>query len=169
MKAPSGDMLPARGAAKVMQSVVLNNPNKVGLMQTQLQLSKQGDTSLFGVTFSVQQWTLLNPHFCIQSQTLDLSRSSPRRSRAASKSFLLLQVNMKMRVRISYSRQGSAFQDTIQIDSFPGLGSAGHWQRPSGLTELWQMSQQASLVSDQSLFSAVSLCTTVQVCSAATA
>uniref|UniRef100_A0A4W6CRC7 AP-1 complex subunit gamma n=1 Tax=Lates calcarifer TaxID=8187 RepID=A0A4W6CRC7_LATCA len=30
MKAPSGDFLPARGAAKVTQMVVLNNPNKVG-------------------------------------------------------------------------------------------------------------------------------------------
>uniref|UniRef100_A0A671XF13 AP-1 complex subunit gamma n=1 Tax=Sparus aurata TaxID=8175 RepID=A0A671XF13_SPAAU len=63
MKAPSGDSLPARGAAKVTQMVVLNNPNKV---------------------------------------------------------------NLKMRVRISYSSQGSAFQDTIQIDAFPGLSAAGH-------------------------------------------
>lgn len=63
MKAPSGDCLPARGAAKVTQMVVLNNPNKV---------------------------------------------------------------NLKMRVRISYSSQGSAFQDTVQIDSFPGLSAAGH-------------------------------------------
>ncbi|XP_022603793.1 AP-1 complex subunit gamma-1-like [Seriola dumerili] len=58
MKAPSGDFLPARGAAKVIQMVVLNNPNKV---------------------------------------------------------------NLKMRIRISHSSQGSAFQDTVQIDSFPGL------------------------------------------------
>ncbi|TMS09704.1 AP-1 complex subunit gamma-1 [Larimichthys crocea] len=63
MKAPSGDSLPARGAAKVTQMVVLNNPNKV---------------------------------------------------------------NLKMRVRISYNSQGSAFQDTVQIDSFPGLSAAGH-------------------------------------------
>ncbi|KAM8727456.1 AP-1 complex subunit gamma-like 2 [Acanthopagrus schlegelii] len=63
MKAPSGDSLPARGAAKVTQMVVLNNPNKV---------------------------------------------------------------NLKMRVRISYSSKGSAFQDTIQIDAFPGLSAAGH-------------------------------------------
>ncbi|XP_029309248.1 AP-1 complex subunit gamma-like 2 [Cottoperca gobio] len=35
-------------------------------------------------------------------------------------------VNLKMRVRISYSSQGSAFQDTVQIDSFPGLNAAGH-------------------------------------------
>uniref|UniRef100_A0A671XF23 AP-1 complex subunit gamma n=1 Tax=Sparus aurata TaxID=8175 RepID=A0A671XF23_SPAAU len=35
-------------------------------------------------------------------------------------------VNLKMRVRISYSSQGSAFQDTIQIDAFPGLSAAGH-------------------------------------------
>lgn len=39
-------------------------------------------------------------------------------------SSLLLQVNLKMRVRISYSRNGSTFQDMIQIDSLPGLG---HW------------------------------------------
>ncbi|XP_023277597.1 AP-1 complex subunit gamma-1-like [Seriola lalandi dorsalis] len=58
MKAPSGDFLPARGAAKVIQMVVLNNPNKV---------------------------------------------------------------NLKMRIRISHSSQGSSFQDTVQIDSFPGL------------------------------------------------
>ncbi|TNM98096.1 hypothetical protein fugu_014342 [Takifugu bimaculatus] len=58
MKAPNGDLLPARGAAKVSQMVILNNPNKVTL---------------------------------------------------------------KMRVRISYNRNGSAFQDMIQIDSFPGL------------------------------------------------
>uniref|UniRef100_A0A3Q0R680 AP-1 complex subunit gamma n=1 Tax=Amphilophus citrinellus TaxID=61819 RepID=A0A3Q0R680_AMPCI len=60
MKAPSGDSLPARGAAKVTQMVVLNNPNKV--------------------------------------------------------------VNLKMRLRISYTSQGSAVQDTVQVDSFPGLG-----------------------------------------------
>ncbi|KAM9322033.1 AP-1 complex subunit gamma-like 2 [Pholidichthys leucotaenia] len=58
MKAPSGDSLPARGAAGVTQMVVLNNPNKV---------------------------------------------------------------NLKMRVRISYTRQGSTIQDTVQIDTFPGL------------------------------------------------
>ncbi|GAA6222387.1 AP-1 complex subunit gamma-1-like [Lates japonicus] len=63
MKAPSGDFLPARGAAKVTQLVVLNNPNKV---------------------------------------------------------------NLKMRIRVSYTSQGSAFQDTVQIDSFPGLSAAGH-------------------------------------------
>ncbi|XP_039671161.1 AP-1 complex subunit gamma-like 2 [Perca fluviatilis] len=34
-------------------------------------------------------------------------------------------VNLKMRVRISYTSQGSAFQDTVQIDSFPGLDAAG--------------------------------------------
>ncbi|KAM3605032.1 uncharacterized protein V6R79_019586 [Siganus canaliculatus] len=56
MKAPSGDSLPAQGAAKVTQMVVLDNPNKV---------------------------------------------------------------NLKMRVRLSYSSQGSTFQDTIQVDSFP--------------------------------------------------
>ncbi|KAG7227387.1 hypothetical protein INR49_000392 [Caranx melampygus] len=58
MKAPSGDFLPARGAAKVTQMVVLNNPNKV---------------------------------------------------------------NLKMRIRISHTSPGSAFQDTVQVDSFPGL------------------------------------------------
>ncbi|XP_053185722.1 AP-1 complex subunit gamma-like 2 [Scomber japonicus] len=63
MKAPSGDSLPAHGAAKVTQMVVLNNPNKV---------------------------------------------------------------NLKMRVRISYTTQGSGFQDTVQIDSFPGLNTASH-------------------------------------------
>ncbi|XP_037131594.1 AP-1 complex subunit gamma-like 2 [Syngnathus acus] len=30
-------------------------------------------------------------------------------------------VNLKMRIRISYSSQGSSVQDTVQIDSFPGL------------------------------------------------
>nr|XP_057924370.1 AP-1 complex subunit gamma-like 2 [Doryrhamphus excisus]XP_057924371.1 AP-1 complex subunit gamma-like 2 [Doryrhamphus excisus] len=59
MKAPSGDTLPARGAAQVTQLVLLSNPNKV---------------------------------------------------------------NLKMRIRISYSSQGSAVQDTVQVDSFPGLG-----------------------------------------------
>ncbi|KAM8851393.1 AP-1 complex subunit gamma-like 2 [Spinachia spinachia] len=34
-------------------------------------------------------------------------------------------VNLKMRVRVSYTRQGSPFQDTVQIDSFPGLDAAG--------------------------------------------
>ncbi|XP_061791844.1 AP-1 complex subunit gamma-like 2 [Nerophis lumbriciformis] len=58
MKAPSGDLLPARGAAQVTQLVVLNNPNKV---------------------------------------------------------------NLKMRIRMSYSSQGTTTQDMIQIDSFPGL------------------------------------------------
>ncbi|XP_068196711.1 AP-1 complex subunit gamma-like 2 isoform X2 [Antennarius striatus] len=29
-------------------------------------------------------------------------------------------VNLKMRVRISYSSRGSAYQDTVQIDAFPG-------------------------------------------------
>ncbi|XP_029970852.1 AP-1 complex subunit gamma-like 2 [Salarias fasciatus] len=57
MKAPSGDSLPARGAAKVTQVVMLNNPSKV---------------------------------------------------------------NLKMRIRLSYSSsQGSAVQDTVQVDSFP--------------------------------------------------
>ncbi|XP_010774696.1 AP-1 complex subunit gamma-like 2 [Notothenia coriiceps] len=58
MNAPSGDSLPARGAAKVTQMVVLNYQNKV---------------------------------------------------------------NLKMKVRISYSSRGSTFQDTVQIDTFPGL------------------------------------------------
>uniref|UniRef100_A0A3P8X1Q9 AP-1 complex subunit gamma n=1 Tax=Cynoglossus semilaevis TaxID=244447 RepID=A0A3P8X1Q9_CYNSE len=58
MKAPSGDFLPARGAAQVTQMVVLNNPNKV---------------------------------------------------------------HLKMRIRISYTVQGSAFQDMVQVDSFQGL------------------------------------------------
>lgn len=57
---------------------------------------------------------------------------------ADSKSFRLLQVNLKMRVRISYSSQGSAFQDTIQIDAFPGLSAAGHWRRPFSPTGLWR-------------------------------
>ncbi|XP_068461004.1 AP-1 complex subunit gamma-like 2 [Clinocottus analis] len=35
-------------------------------------------------------------------------------------------VSLKMRVRISYTRQASPFQDTVQIDSFPGLDAAGH-------------------------------------------
>ncbi|XP_026168885.1 AP-1 complex subunit gamma-like 2 [Mastacembelus armatus] len=35
-------------------------------------------------------------------------------------------VNLKMRLRVSYSKQGSAFQDTVQIDSFPGFSAAGH-------------------------------------------
>ncbi|RVE61647.1 hypothetical protein OJAV_G00172610 [Oryzias javanicus] len=30
-------------------------------------------------------------------------------------------VNLKMRIRISYTRQGSAFQDMVQVDSLPGL------------------------------------------------
>ncbi|XP_037314677.1 AP-1 complex subunit gamma-like 2 [Pungitius pungitius] len=34
-------------------------------------------------------------------------------------------VNLKMRVRVSYTRLGSPFQDTVQIDSFPGLDAAG--------------------------------------------
>ncbi|XP_067461146.1 AP-1 complex subunit gamma-like 2 isoform X2 [Thunnus thynnus] len=35
-------------------------------------------------------------------------------------------VNLKMRIRISYTNQGSGFQDTVQIDSFPGLNAASH-------------------------------------------
>lgn len=81
MKAPSGDFLPARGAAKVTQMVVLNNPNKV---------------------------------------------------------------NLKMRVRISYTSQGSAFQDTVQIDSFPGLSAGGHWHWAFGQTTLWKQSVNES-------------------------
>uniref|UniRef100_A0A3B4UCI9 Adaptor related protein complex 1 subunit gamma 2 n=1 Tax=Seriola dumerili TaxID=41447 RepID=A0A3B4UCI9_SERDU len=43
MKAPSGDFLPARGAAKVIQMVVLNNPNKVNLkMRIRISHSSQG-------------------------------------------------------------------------------------------------------------------------------
>ncbi|XP_070412230.1 AP-1 complex subunit gamma-like 2 isoform X2 [Nothobranchius furzeri] len=30
-------------------------------------------------------------------------------------------VNLKMRIRISYTSQGSAVQDTVQVDSLPGL------------------------------------------------
>ena len=35
---------------------------------------------------------------------------------------LPLQVSLKMRVRLSYTSQGSPFQDTVQIDSFPTPG-----------------------------------------------
>ncbi|KAM7378841.1 hypothetical protein PAMP_004436 [Pampus punctatissimus] len=35
-------------------------------------------------------------------------------------------VNLKMRIRISYTNQGSSFQDTVQVDSFPGLNAAVH-------------------------------------------
>ncbi|KAM4551411.1 AP-1 complex subunit gamma-like 2 isoform 1-T2 [Odontesthes bonariensis] len=35
-------------------------------------------------------------------------------------------VNLKMRIRIAYTSQGSVVQDTVQIDSFPGLNAAGH-------------------------------------------
>uniref|UniRef100_A0A3Q0RFJ4 AP-1 complex subunit gamma n=1 Tax=Amphilophus citrinellus TaxID=61819 RepID=A0A3Q0RFJ4_AMPCI len=38
------------------------------------------------------------------------------------KSSFSFQVNLKMRLRISYTSQGSAVQDTVQVDSFPGLG-----------------------------------------------
>lgn len=31
MKAPSGDVIPAHGLGQVTQTVLLNNPNKVGL------------------------------------------------------------------------------------------------------------------------------------------
>ncbi|MED6258803.1 hypothetical protein ATANTOWER_012650 [Ataeniobius toweri] len=62
MRSPSRDSLPARGAAKLTQLVVLNNPNKV---------------------------------------------------------------NLKMRIRVSYTSQGSVIQDTVQVDSFPGLSAAG--------------------------------------------
>lgn len=45
MKAPSGDSLPARGAAKVTQVVMLNNPNKVILkMRIRLSYITQGST-----------------------------------------------------------------------------------------------------------------------------
>ncbi|XP_012690727.2 AP-1 complex subunit gamma-like 2 isoform X2 [Clupea harengus] len=56
MKAPSGDVIPAQGAGHVIQTVLLNNPNKV---------------------------------------------------------------NLKMRVRVQYSKQGSVCQDMLQIDSLP--------------------------------------------------
>lgn len=92
MRAPSGDSLPARGAAKVTQMVVLSNPNKVGRPQE----SPERDPNAF----------LRKTRFATVSGIL----------------LLLLQVNLKMRVRLSYSRQGAAFQDTIQVDSFPGLG-----------------------------------------------
>lgn len=36
-----------------------------------------------------------------------------------------------MRIRISYTSRGSTVQDTVQIDSFPGLGATVHWQQPS--------------------------------------
>ncbi|XP_015234916.1 PREDICTED: AP-1 complex subunit gamma-1-like [Cyprinodon variegatus] len=62
MKAPSRDSLPAKGAAKLTQLVVLNNPNKV---------------------------------------------------------------NLKMRIRVSYTSLGSVVQDTVQVDSFPGISAAG--------------------------------------------
>uniref|UniRef100_A0A674PAJ4 AP-1 complex subunit gamma n=1 Tax=Takifugu rubripes TaxID=31033 RepID=A0A674PAJ4_TAKRU len=43
MKAPSGDLLPARGAAKVSQMVILNNPNKVTLkMRVRISYNRNG-------------------------------------------------------------------------------------------------------------------------------
>lgn len=39
MKAPSGDALPAQGAAKVTQMVILHNPNKVGLRHVNTDLT----------------------------------------------------------------------------------------------------------------------------------
>ncbi|KPP78374.1 hypothetical protein Z043_102123 [Scleropages formosus] len=61
MKAPSGDVLPARAAGQLTQAILLKNPNKVGL---------------------------------------------------------------RMRVRVSYCSQGTNYQDTVQIDSFPSVA----WQ-----------------------------------------
>uniref|UniRef100_A0A669BZP5 Adaptor related protein complex 1 subunit gamma 2 n=1 Tax=Oreochromis niloticus TaxID=8128 RepID=A0A669BZP5_ORENI len=53
MKAPSGDSLPARGAAKVTQMVVLNNPNKVQLAYLQL-VSEVFDLSPIFYSFGSQ-------------------------------------------------------------------------------------------------------------------
>lgn len=129
MKAPSGDSLPARGAAKVTQMVVLNNPNKVSLTHKSSEQRRVWAKLKLSIKVSLYSLflTLLPQTCCLDSlmhgwyHPLNPS-SSP------------LQVNLKMRVRLSYSRQGSAFQDTIQIDSFPGLGGAGHWRRPRSLS-----------------------------------
>lgn len=137
MKAPSGDTLPARGASKVTQMVILNNPNKVGSTHT----DARSFWSVKSVTANAGEDNFLaNEGFYSKSQmvvkeestfTLRLSHLSHKPifradSVTLSKSFFPLQVNLKMRVRVSYSRQGAAFQDTVQIDSFPGLGAAGH-------------------------------------------
>lgn len=53
-------MLPARGAAKVTQMVVLNNPNKVGLMHSFSSVRRV--TRQSSVTFSAQQ--KINPFKC---------------------------------------------------------------------------------------------------------
>lgn len=129
MKAPSGDLLPARGAAKVTQMVVLNNPNKVSLTNKSSEQCSVWTKLKFPLrsVFTLLFLPLLPQTCCLDS----LMRGWYHPLNPSSSS---LQVNLKMRVRLSYTRQGSAFQDTIQIDSFPGLGGAGHWQRPRCLS-----------------------------------
>lgn len=43
------------------------------------------------------------------------------KNKTFSELFLTFQVNLKMRIRVSYTCQGSVVQDTVQVDSFPGL------------------------------------------------
>lgn len=102
MKAPSRDSLPARGAAKLTQLVVLNNPNQVGLQNPTCTQTTAAAVCLSGYS---------------RNQLLDASCAP--------------QVHLKMRIRISYTSQGSTVQDTVQVDSFPGLGVTGLWRQPS--------------------------------------
>lgn len=131
MKAPSGDSLPARGAAKVTQMVVLNNPNKVSLTHKSSEQLRVWAKLKF--PFSPVQSSLFISH-AASSNLLFRQFDAWLIPDPLNPSSSPLQVNLKMRVRLSYSSQGSAFQDTIQIDSFPGLGGAGHWRRPRSLS-----------------------------------
>lgn len=127
MKAPSGDTLPAGGLAHVTQLVLLDNPSKV-------RHTAGYPASAFPIL--MVDFLKLN-HGGNMSAKCHLTHS--------------LQVNLKMRIRISYSSRGSSIQDTVQIDSFPGLSWLAPVSQPSDLhttippipdlVEIWSRSQ----------------------------
>lgn len=55
-----------------------------------------------------------------------------------------LQVNLRMRVRVSYTSRGSLIQDTVQVDSFPGCSAACHWPWQQS-NSLWTNQQISNL------------------------
>lgn len=109
--------------------VILNNPNKVGSTHTDAHVSVNAEDNFLaneGFYSKSQMVVKEESTFTLRLSHLSHKPISRADSVTLSKSFFPLQVNLKMRVRVSYSRQGAAFQDTVQIDSFPGLGAAGH-------------------------------------------
>ncbi|KAM9718716.1 AP-1 complex subunit gamma-like 2 isoform 1-T2 [Menidia menidia] len=90
-----------------------------------LEASNSSDSDISGFTLQAAVPKSVQLHMKAPSRD-----SLPARGAATVTQVVVLsnpnKVNLKMRVRISYTSQGSTVQDTVQIDSFPGLSAAGH-------------------------------------------